>query len=227
MRLYEPVIYMRTSLAKGGVDTTRRTEALWNSLEAAKLFFQAWMAVPVGMVSYLPFPILALLTFGMVTTTHLFSLSDADWDSRMARREFDVADITMRLGDFLGEADQVARSEQWRRKRKCFNNTKSVMEIHREKTRWISNWYASRLLPAEELGSLDVMDLDSAILSSGNLDANFWQSFLDDNMGVSMDPADSTELQRSCLAMADPNTRAWCAVPPPPPPPRHRPSDSH
>ncbi|KAH8885935.1 hypothetical protein GQ53DRAFT_658903 [Thozetella sp. PMI_491] len=183
IRLYEPVIYTRAS--GGGTDGTRRTAALWCGLEATRLFFNAWMAIPLGMVPYLPFPIQGMLSYGIITVSRLLSLSDADWNPGLVRDQFDVVGIVEQLSVFCGSADEVAASEQWTRKRKFFDEHRTSLEMHRDKFRWISTCYTTRLLPGGAFGSLNMMDLDSAILTPGSFDANsFLQAFLDDMMGA-------------------------------------------
>ncbi|OIW28644.1 hypothetical protein CONLIGDRAFT_617558 [Coniochaeta ligniaria NRRL 30616] len=197
MRLYEPVIYMRTSLASNDVtDGARRTEGLWRCLEACRMFFNAYQAIPAAEVPYLPFSATCHLSFWIVTLSRLLFLSDSDWDLQLARKHVDLCDIVERLSEHFCEADRCAAADEWRRKRKFIDEGRSTMMVRSDKLRWIRSWYTSKLVPVEEhqpriattsasgaeLPDVDMFEVD--MLSPGQFDPCFWEALLNEDLAV-------------------------------------------
>lgn len=198
MRLYEPVIYFRPSIASNDVtDGARRTEALWCCLEACRMFFAAYEAIPAAELSYLPFSGTSHLSFSVVTVSRLLFLSDSDWDLQLARKHVDLCAIVARLSELFCEADQYAAANEWRRKHKFVDEGRSTLMMQSDKVRWIRSWYLSRLVPVEEdqhskttvtaggaeLPNVDMFEVD--VLSPGHFDPSFWEALLNEDLAMS------------------------------------------
>lgn len=196
MRLYEPAIYMRSSAVSNNVtDGPRRTEALWSCLEACRMFFVAYLAIPAKDAAYLPFTCSSLLSFGIVTISRLLFLNDSDWDIQLARKAFTFSEITQRLADHYWQADQFAATEEWRRKRRYVDVGRSTMLVSNDKVRWIRSWFASKLVPVEEdqqhqattsnggAEEPDVEMFELDMLSPGQFDPSFWSALHDEDFG--------------------------------------------
>lgn len=195
MRLYEPVIYMRPSVNSSNVtDATRRTEALWCCLEACRMFFSAYQAIPAAELPYLPFSGTSHLSFSLVTVSRLLFLSDSDWDPQLARKHVDLCGIVEHLGAHFCEADQCAAADEWRRKRRFVDEGRSTMMVTSDKVRWIRSWYTSKLVPVEEhqaqtaastAGDAELPDVDMFgpdVLSLGQFDPSFWAALLNEDL---------------------------------------------
>lgn len=197
MRLYEPVIYTRPSLASNdATDGAQRTEALWCCLEACRMFFNAYLAIPTADMAYLPFSGTSHLSFVVVTVSRLLFLSDSDWDLQLARRAFDLCDTCQRLSERFSEADRFAAAHEWRRKRKFVEEGRSTMSVSCDKVRWIRSWYTSKLVPVEEqyhprsddapgpgaeIPDADMFGVD--VVSPGQFDPSFWDALLNEDLG--------------------------------------------
>lgn len=118
---------------------------MWCCLEFVKETLHAYASTPVVDLSYLPFNTYCHMTFALMTATRLVILQDPDWNSKLAGESLDFAALTQRLSDVCDQADSVAITEEWRRKRKYVNDTLSVMSMHRDKLRWIRSWYLSKM----------------------------------------------------------------------------------
>jgi hypothetical protein len=203
-RLYEPVIYMRPF--SGYTEGCSRTESLWCCLDAARSFFEAYHAIPVEELAYLPFSVYSQFSFSIVTTTRLLFLNDSDWNVQLARANLDFHKICSRLSDSCDQADRVAAAEEWRRNRKFIDDVRSVMASQRDRLRWIGSWYLSKLLPAngdepqqqqppglnsnqngndnnngmEVDGGAIGVEIQQMFSPGADFDAEWWQAVLDD-----------------------------------------------
>jgi hypothetical protein len=197
MRVYEPVIHMRPSAGSSDVtDGPQRTEPLWCCLEACKIFFGAYQAIPAVELPYLPFSGTSPLSLALVTVTRLLFLNDSDWDLQLARKHVDLCSIMERLSELCREADRCAAANEWRRKRKFVDEGRSTMLMGSEKVRWIRSWYMSKLVPVEEhrpqtttaasggaeLPDVDMFDIDG--IYTGQLDPSFWEALLNEDLAL-------------------------------------------
>lgn len=171
VRLYEPVAYMRppSSLADPA-DTSRRTEALWNCLQALNDFFRAHLAIPADRLGCLPFVAMAYLFFALVTASRLLFLEDPNWDLGLARKSLDLVSIATRLGDHYQTAELYILD----RKKKFTDDQRSMLAVYRDKIRWVRRWYLSKLPGEAPLA----MDPGSFLSLAGHFDAAFWETLL-------------------------------------------------
>jgi hypothetical protein len=167
------------------------------------LFFDAYQSIPAGELPYLPFSGTPYLSFAVVTVSRLLFLNDSDWDVQLARKYVDFGNATERISDLFLEADQCARANEWRRKRKFVDEGRPTMLVSSEKLRWIRSWYmsklasgASKLVPVEEhqpqtttttdtgaqLPDLDMFDVDMP--SPGQFDPSFWEALLNEDLAM-------------------------------------------
>jgi len=204
MRVYEPVIYMRSSHDPD--EAARRTEGLWSCLTACGSVLETYLKIPADQLGALPFSFLAYVSFGLLTTSRLLFLErDADWDVQLARRTIDFASVTQRLEGHFQAADMhEARLESGRglgRRRKRATADKSLLASYGEKMGWIREWYIRRT--ASPLGSqgprdsgqgmanasaASAADMDSGFAGSPvDFDGAFWQALLNFDGSVDFD----------------------------------------
>lgn len=156
-RLYEPVIYIRSTSSTGydPSEATARTSALWQCLHSAREFFSAYLSIPPQHLICVPFHT-THLSFCLVTIVRLLFLGgddstqgsnvrgDPDWNPTLARQSVDFETICLRVSDLFDEADKISASLGGRRAR-YLDQERSTMGIHRDKVRWIRSWYAGRI----------------------------------------------------------------------------------
>jgi hypothetical protein len=165
-----------------------RTDALWGCLESLKAFFEGFINMPLNVLTHTVLPLSSAHTFAIVTMTRILFLNGSDWDLALARKSFNLPDVTQRASDALETADQIGAQEEWKRKRKYMDDTRSVLSAHRDKLRWIRAWYMSRVMmptdhaepPPAQSSEVNMMDLfPNNMVSPGTFDASFWQVFMD------------------------------------------------
>ncbi|KAL1882941.1 hypothetical protein Daus18300_000579 [Diaporthe australafricana] len=155
-RLYEPVIYIRSTSAASATnagDPNARTSALWACLGAARDFFAAFTAIPPQNLVCMPFHS-AHLSFAMVTASRLLFLGDEtaggsnnnprdpDWAVSVARDHLALDAVLAHLADFFDEADRLATGLG--RRGRYVDLDKSVLGMYRDRVRWIRSWYLGR-----------------------------------------------------------------------------------
>lgn len=161
-RLYEPVIYIRSTSAMAGYesgDPNARTAALWSCLSAARDFFSAYTTIPPQNLVCMPFHS-AHISFVIVTATRLLFLGDEasspnnprdpDWVVSVARDHFNLEAVCARLAEFFDEADRLATGLG--RRGRYVDGERSVLGMFRDKVRWIRSWYLGRTRPGTREG---------------------------------------------------------------------------
>lgn len=164
-RLFEPVIYIRSASVSGHDPSlsTARTAALWQCLNSARDFFSAYLAISPQSIPCMPFHGVHL-SFCVVTTVKLLLLGDEhslpgasssagagagagdpDWNASLARAALGFEAVSARLGDFLDEADTLSGGPG--RRARYVDHERTVLSMHRDKIRWIHNWYVARTRP--------------------------------------------------------------------------------
>lgn len=165
-RLFEPVIYVRSASVAGGHDageSTARTAALWQCLHSAREFFSAYTAVSPQNIPCMPFYSVHL-SFCAVTAVKLLFLGDEislpaagggpgaagaahdpDWNASLAREALGFEALSVRLGDFFDEADRLSGGPG--RRARYVDHERTVLSVHRDKIRWMHNWYVARTRP--------------------------------------------------------------------------------
>lgn len=161
-RLYEPVIYIRSTSATAGCesgDPNARTSALWTCLSAARDFFSAYTTIPPQNLVCMPFHS-AHISFVIVTASRLLFLGDEasspnnprdpDWVVSLARDHFNLEAVCARLAEFFDEADRLATGLG--RRGRYVDGERSVLGMFRDKVRWIRSWYLGRTRPGTREG---------------------------------------------------------------------------
>ncbi|KAK2613327.1 hypothetical protein N8I77_000248 [Diaporthe amygdali] len=161
-RLYEPVIYIRSTSAATGYDAgdaNSRTSALWACLGSARDFFSAFMAIPPQNLVCMPFQS-AHFSFAIVTASRLLFLGDEaasannprdpDWVVSVARDHLNFDGVCARLAEFFDEADRLATGLG--RRGRYVDGERSVLGMFKDKVRWIRSWYLGRARPGTSEG---------------------------------------------------------------------------
>lgn len=215
-RLYEPVALLRGLSNYDPSEATARTSALWQCLHSAREFFSAFLSIPPQNLICVPFQS-THLSFCLVTMVQLLFLvgnnDNSDWDPALARQAVDFETICLRVGDLFDEADKISASlgkraryihagEQQQERNTTMTTTRSVMGIHRDKVRWIRNWYMARAgatftteqgereretttqrgdnVMKDGGGDTQPMDVDEGVQPAQyELDDGFWQAMFD------------------------------------------------
>lgn len=157
------MIYIRSASVVGcGYDPgegTARTAALWQCLSSARDFFSAHLAIPAQALPSLPFHS-AHVSFCLITTARLLFLGDEgvvggggggggapggdpDWNPALAREAVDFGAICEKVSGFCDEADRIATATG--RRARYVHPDRSVLGMYRDKTRWIREWYTTRI----------------------------------------------------------------------------------
>ncbi|KAF3768090.1 hypothetical protein M406DRAFT_289423 [Cryphonectria parasitica EP155] len=157
-RLYEPVIYVR-STSVGGYDpsdSTSRTAALWQCLTSARDFFTAYLSIPPQNLPCMPFRN-AHLSFCLVTAVRLLFLGDESigggvvdhgWDAALARQAIDFEGICTRMSQLFENADTI--SNGLGRRTMLIHSDRSLLSMYRDKVRWMRDWYVARVRPNQQ-----------------------------------------------------------------------------
>ncbi|KAJ6444924.1 fungal transcriptional regulatory protein [Purpureocillium lavendulum] len=152
MRLYEPIISMRTpSIPNSDVFSSgnfRRTESLWQCLQSAADFFASLQNIPPTQLPLLPLTANALLALVIVTTSRLLLLeSTNDWDAGPARRNLDFAAALTRVADQFEQADRWLQGAG--RRRRPQEDTANSPCMYAFRLRWVRHWYLSKISDGE------------------------------------------------------------------------------
>jgi hypothetical protein len=142
------------------------------------------------------------MAFAFVTSSRILMLNDADWDVRLARRNFDFPATCQNLSDRFRQADSLAESLSRRRKFRDDDVT-SVLAAYSTKISWVRQWYLAkvsaaagtsgdveggngphdRLLPVSssnmDIASDDSLRPHAPLLLPQDLDEAFWSALLD------------------------------------------------
>lgn len=187
MRLYEPVIAMRAPLVSDvdnfSAEPFQRSEALWKGLQAAIDFFDSQLLVPTSELPYMPFTSTGVFAFVIVTTSRLVLLdSSNDWQSAIARKRLDFADIMARLANKFEEGDKYAEAHD--RRQRVLDDGTNVFYKYAFKMRWVRKWYLSRVPQDQE--SLRETEAFNTAVSDGEFnqiedflyDDGFWNDLI-------------------------------------------------
>ena len=179
----------------------RRTEGLWTCLQACSGFFNAILSMPLDVLVAPPCPVVAYVSFVLVTMTRLLFLDDRDWDVVLARKTADFPGVCLRLEERFQAADNFAMSIRPARRGKLHDEARSTCAAYVDKFRWLRQWYLSK--PSVEgqgprdsgnsagaatsgLGSAMEVDVTGWAAVPGDMDADFWNSLiqLDGSLGA-------------------------------------------
>jgi hypothetical protein len=168
MRLFEPVINMRTSSGSGiPLDSARRTDALWSILQAARDFFEVYAKITLNSIGSISIVATAYMSFAFVTSSRILFLDDQDWDVSQARRSFDFIAACKTLGDRFNEADNLAQSLG--RRRKLEDSDTTVLGAYHIKVMWIMHWYEARVSTALPRGVTNRGEIPNVVPSANSL----------------------------------------------------------
>ncbi|GKT93181.1 fungal transcriptional regulatory protein [Colletotrichum tofieldiae] len=121
----------------------------------------------------------------------------SDWDVSLARQKLDLPEISRRLGDKFEEADNAALVAG--QKRRLFEDNSSRWSNYAYRSRWIRQWYLSKIVPPPQEQTTNELQLDSeALLNDSNMswvggisiDQGFWEAMMLDGPGkIPFDPS--------------------------------------
>ncbi|KAF4991988.1 hypothetical protein FDECE_13852 [Fusarium decemcellulare] len=168
VRLYEPVVMMKslsiTTTESFNTVPLQRSEYMWKCLEHVLSAFQSHISLPNDEVSTLPVMLNSVLAFTTVTASRLMLGDSSDWDVTLARRRLNFQDILKNLSDQFEAADEEARRLD--RRRRVMEDGSSVFLKCSFKTRWIRQWYISKL-PQEQ--QVEVPQLSQPLIEPPSL----------------------------------------------------------
>jgi hypothetical protein len=154
MRLYEPIINLRTSPASGSDIATaepfRQSECLGRCLQAAADFYEVQVTTAPSEILVSPSTSLSIVAYSTITTTRLLLREPSPgWDAAAARRRLDLAGYLKRLGDEYNVVDHVA--EEAGRKRRVLDDKVTAFSKFDYKLRWITQWYLAKVRSVDSL----------------------------------------------------------------------------
>ncbi|RGP60235.1 cercosporin resistance [Fusarium longipes] len=154
VRLYEPILIMKPPSLSSTTDIPLNTpflraEYIWKCLEAVRTALEHHTTVPATTYSILPCTVTCILAFVTVTASRLIlSETLSEWDLKPARRYLQFQNILQKLSDQFALADEEAA--RLNRRRRVMEDGSSVFLKSSFKTRWIRQWYMSKITPEEQ-----------------------------------------------------------------------------
>ncbi|KAI6767389.1 hypothetical protein HG530_005398 [Fusarium avenaceum] len=176
VRLYEPVLAMKPS-SLSTPDTPlsepfQRAEYLWKCLESICDALEFHAALPADQLSTLPVTVSCVLAFVTVTASRIvLGESTPDWDVKLARRRLQFQNILQKLSDQFARADEEA--QRLNRRRRVMEDGSSVFLKSSFKTRWLRQWYLSKVPQEEQLQQQTAMEPSSVLQNSPDWAADF------------------------------------------------------
>ncbi|KAK2600028.1 hypothetical protein QQS21_005262 [Conoideocrella luteorostrata] len=177
LRLYEPALVMASPpLETLTAEPFQRVSALSKCLSAARQSFTTLLSFTPSDLACLPLTATAVLAFTVVTSCRLLLLDSPDWQTRIARKELDLAAALKQISDNLEVSDRWATENG--RRRTLYSEERCH---YGSRIRWIQQWYVSKT--GEDMQGTSGSDAASSLPTDGlwpdgRLNLEFWPDLM-------------------------------------------------